>query len=251
MRFPLTVAALLLGCLSASLQAQTQESPPASSWGVGVGLGHEQRAYRDFDNPTRVLPLLIYENRWISVLGPGIDLKLPEAGPLQLRLRARYAFEGYESKDSPYLLGMAERKGGVWLGPALAWQLGASRLSGEWLLEAAGHSKGRQLRLQAEHSLRLGALEWVPRLAAVSLDRKQVDYYYGVRAAEQRLGRPAYAGRSTLNTELGLRVNYRLAPQQLLSLDLAGTRLGSAIQDSPLVERGHETSLRLAYLYRF
>ncbi len=88
-------------------------------------------------------------------------------------------------------------------------------------------------------------------VAAVSLDRKQVDYYYGVRAAEQRLGRPAYAGRSTLNTELGLRVNYRLAPQQLLSLDLAGTRLGSAIQDSPLVERGHETSLRLAYLYRF
>ncbi|QPF72239.1 MipA/OmpV family protein [Roseateles sp. DAIF2] len=247
----LFAAALLALPIAGPTTAIAQPEAQASSWGLGLGVGYERRAYRDFDNRARVLPLLMYENRWVSVAGPGIDLKLPDVGPLALRLRARYAFDGYEADDSPYLAGMAERKGGVWVGGALAWQLGATRLSAELLGDASGNSKGRQFRLQAEHSFRAGDFELTPRLAALSLDRKYVDYYYGVALSEQRAGRAAHAGESTVNTELGLRVGYRLASQQLLMLDLSGTRLGRGIKASPLVERGSETGLRMAYLYRF
>jgi len=158
-----------------------------TSWGLGLGLGYERSAYRAFDDKARLLPVLMYESCWISVAGPGLDLKLlPETGPWSLRLRSRYGFEGYEAKDSPQLAGMAERKGGVWLGGALGWQGGLGRVSAELLGDASGHSKGRQLRLQWERRHAFGRVDLTPRVAAVSLDRRYVDYYYGVRAGEAR-----------------------------------------------------------------
>lgn len=43
----------------------------------------------------------MYENHWVSLLGTTLDLKLPTAGPMSFRLRARYLDEGYEAEDSP------------------------------------------------------------------------------------------------------------------------------------------------------
>jgi MipA family protein len=244
----LGAASLLLG--SAGLAA-AQAQEPASFWGVGLGVGFERKAYRDFDNKVRALPLLMYENRWVAVGGPGIDLKLPSAGPLSFRLRARYTFDGYEDDDSPYLAGMAERKGGLWLGAAAQWRGELGTLSAELLGDASGHSEGRQFKLQLDRRFQSGAFDLTPRVAAISLDRKYVDYYYGVRTGEAVSGRTAYAGSSAVNMELGLRLGYSLAPGQQLFLDLSGTRLGSGIKDSPLLERSSETGLRVGYLYRF
>lgn len=251
-RFSLPCALLLGAGLCAALPSLAAEPAGGSSWGLGLGLGYERSPYRDFDDKARLLPILMYESRWISVAGPGLDLKLlPETGPWSLRLRARYGFDGYEAEDSPHLAGMAERKGGAWLGGALGWQGGLGRLSAELLGDASGHSKGRQLRLQWERRYAFGRVDLTPRLAAVSLDRKYVDYYYGVRAGEARAGRAAHAGDSAVNVELGLRLGYQAAPGQILFMDLGATRLGSAIQDSPLVERRIVPGLRVGYLYRF
>ena len=63
--------------------------------------------------------------------------------------------------------------------------------------------------------------------------------------------RPAYAGRATANTELGLRAGYGLAPNQVMFVDLGVTQLGQAIQDSPIVDTSTLGSARLGYLYRF
>ena len=102
-------------CTAALLGAGAALAQPAteSAWGMGLGVNLKQKAYAGMGTRTTVIPLLSYENRWVRVAGPVLDLKLPAHGPLVMALRARYAFEdGYEPDDAPVLNGMAERKSG-------------------------------------------------------------------------------------------------------------------------------------------
>ena len=146
---------------------------------------------------------------------------------------------------------MAERKDSLWLGGAAKWHNGIADLSAEWLGDASGNSKGQQFKLQLDRSFRAGGFQFTPRVAATWLDRKYVDYYYGVTAPEATAGRPFYEGDATVNAEVGLRTVYGLAPRHALSLDVSTTRLGSGIKDSPLVERRNVSRVSFGYVYRF
>jgi len=254
-RTALTGAALAALGLGSAL-AQTSASPGADSgaatqWGLGVGLDYQRRPYRDFDDKLRALPLLMFENRYVSVLGTRADLKLPSQGPVSFSLRMRYALDGYEADDSPFLAGMAKRKDSLWLGGTATWRSGFGNLSAEVLGDASGHSQGAQFRLQLDRRIRAGDFGFTPRIAAHWMDRKYVDYYYGVRAAEARTGRAFHRGEDAVNLELGVRVDYALTPRQSMFLDLSATHLGNAIQDSPLVDRSGLAGVRVGYLYRF
>jgi len=247
---PLAALATTLPLLApASIQAQ--EADAGSSWGLGLAVAADRKPYRDFDDKVQPLPLLTYENRWIQIAGPGVDLKLPSLGPVGLRLRSRFGFDGYEAKDSTWLAGMRERKSSLWLGAAATWDTGPVQLSAELLADASGHSKGRQFTLKAERRFQQGAWDITPRVQVQQQDRKYVDYYYGVEGTEARLGRPAYEGSSAVNLQAGVRVGYTLAPRQWVFVDLSSTRLGSAIRNSPLVDKSGQPAVVAGYLYRF
>ncbi|MDH0864322.1 MipA/OmpV family protein [Mitsuaria sp. GD03876] len=249
-RLSLLLGALTLSTASSAAQADASSST-GSSWGLGLTVGLDRKPYRDFDDETQVLPLLVYENRWVRVAGPTLDLKLLGRESWTAGLRLRYAGDGYEADDSPFLQGMAERKSSFWLGGAAAWRTGWATLSAEVLGDASGHSKGTRMSLGVERRFSAGAFDLTPRVVGHRVDRKFVDYYYGVRAEEATARRAAHAGAASTNLELGLRVGYAIAPRHRLSLDLSTTRLGDAIQDSPLVERRRQDSARLSYLYLF
>jgi outer membrane scaffolding protein for murein synthesis (MipA/OmpV family) len=225
---------------------------PEQRWGVGAGINFKQKAYRGVNTDTTLIPLLTFENDWIRFAGPTVDLKLPAAGPLSLAVRARYAFDdGYEPGDAAVLGGMAERKSSLWLGAAAIWRNDVANIGLDWLADASNHSKGQRLRLTLEKPYRIGSFLHTPRLGFNWLDNKYVDYYYGVTQAEARIGRQAYKGKSALNTELGLRSVYLFSKEHSIYLDVSTTWLGSAIKDSPLVDRGNENALRLGYVYQF
>ncbi|MDF3822445.1 MipA/OmpV family protein [Leptospira sp. 96542] len=244
------VLALTLG--AGTVWAQENPAPrPEAQWGIGLGADVHQRPYRGVDNEAQAIPLLYYENDWLRLIGPSLELKLPSAGPVALRLKARYSRNGYEASDARYLQGMDERKDAVWLGGEAVWRTSVVNLSAELLSDASGYSDGLQFKLQADRHWGFGRFHLTPRLAAIQLDRAYVDYYYGVKASEARNDRPRYEGASTLNLELGLRLDYGLRPAQNLFLDLRGSRLGDTITDSPLVERASPAGLVLGYLYRF
>ena len=230
--------------------AAKEAEPGRSQWGFGLGAGYERKAYRDFDTKVWALPLLMYENRYISFFGASLDAKLPSAGPVSFRLRARYSNDGYEAEDSPYLGGMAERKGGLWVGGAAIWRGDFLNASAE-ALSATGDAEGKRFKLELSHEFNSGALTLTPRVAANWHDSKYVDYYYGVRSAEARTGRARYTGESATNAELGLTINYAVAPRHNVFVDLSATALGSAIKDSPLVQRSSESGVRFGYLYSY
>lgn len=193
---------------------------------------------------------MLYEGRHLSVFGARIDYKLPSYGPLQFRLRARYANDGYEAKDSPYLAGMEERKGGLWLGGAAIWRSGAMSVASE-LTVATGDAEGKRFKLELNREFRTGALTITPRIGAEWYDKDYVDYYYGVRASEARPDRRAYRGDSSQAIEAGVRFGYAYQRHHNFFIDVSAKSLGSQIKDSPLVERSTESSVKLGYLYAF
>ncbi|WP_438998510.1 MipA/OmpV family protein [Variovorax beijingensis] len=240
----------------AATEPQPQPSADASRWGLGMAAGVKQQPYTGAGTKTQGIPLIYYENRYVRVLGAGAELKLPEIelgsnSSLSFGLRAKYGLGGYEPSDAPILEGMQERKGSVWLGAGVTWHNEIADISAEWLGDASGKSKGQQFRLGVQRDFRAGSFTLTPRIAANWLDRKYVDYYYGVRTEESRPGRPAYLGASTVNTEIGLRVDYAIDRQQTVFVDVSATRLGKQIKNSPLVDRSSQTSLSVGYLYRF
>lgn len=268
---PAALAGLLVGLLASpatwaadpsldpalpTVEPAPATSSDASKWGLGVAAGVSQRPYAGADNKTRALPLIYYENRWVRVLGAGAELKLPgldlgSNSSLSFGLRAKYGLGGYKASDAPILQGMQQRKDGLWLGAGVTWHNEIADVSAEWLGDASGKSKGQQLRLGLQREFRAGAFSLTPRIGAVWLDSKYVDYYYGVRADEALAGRAAYVGSAAVNTEIGLRIGYALAPRQTVFVDVSATQLGKQIKNSPLVGRSSQTSVSAGYLYRF
>jgi outer membrane protein len=122
----------------------------------------------------------------------------------------------------------------------------------EWMLDASGESKGQTIELGLERSFQAaGRFMFTPSVAALWLDKKYADYYYGVRSTEARAGRPAYIADSTMNIEFSLRTDYLIDSRQAVFLSLGYTALGSEIKDGPLTDRSGETQVFTGYLYRF
>ena len=245
-------SALALAMITTAAHADEQpHGDHGPQWGLGLGVFSETSPYKGVDTDTKVLPMVSYENRYVRVLGPSLDIKLPPSGPVSFALRARYSDQGYKASDAAELQGMSERKGGLWLGARADWRLPWAQLSAAWEGDANGRSNGQQVKVEASRRFRLGSVGLKPYLAFAWQDSAYVDYYYGVRAAESRAGRASYVGSDTVNTELGLQLNLPLAPGHSVFMDLSHTFLGSAIKDSPLVGRSGVSAARVAYVYRF
>lgn len=235
-----------------SASAQTSNTDDGGGpWSLGLGAVSIDKVYRDFDPEVLALPVVSYENRWVSAGLPVSDFKAWSGESLSFRARARFSTEGYEAEDSPFLAGMDERKPSVWVGGAVLWKTDFANISGEVLTDALGNSKGTRARVQVDRRFAAGRFGFAPRLAAEWVDDKYVDYYYGVKQAEVLASRAFHAGESTTNMQVGVRVDYTPARHHMVFLDAGATRVGSTIEDSPLVDRSNQTSLAVGYVHRF
>ena len=251
-----TVATAALLALTVTAQSSSQEpgvrqESGESHWGLGAGFGLLEKPYVDIDSESIGLPLLIFENRWISVRGPVIDFKLPLEGPVSFAVRARYSRDGYEASDSPALVGMTERKASFWYGAAAVWRNDVADVSIEWLTDASDYSSGQRARLGVAREFEAGKFEFTPRVSATWLSDDYVDYYFGVGATESLPTRAAYLGDAAVNFETGLRTTYALKPRHSLFLDVGVETLDDVIKDSPIVDGSTQSSLFLGYVYMF
>lgn len=248
-------AAMALFCLP--LAAQGAEAEQESSWGLGLGVMSNQKAYTDIDRDTKVIPFISYQNEYIEVLGPNLKYKLPgfelnDSNKFNFNFIGKYDFTDIDPNETPILNGMEERKGGFWLGAQAEWQNELINVSLEVLTEAAGDSDGSMFNLGFERTWHIGeSYMLTPRVVLSRVDKNYVDYYYGVRADEVRIDRAFYQGEAGLNTEVGVRGIYMIDQKQMVILDVAVTSLASEIKDSPLVDSSTESQVMLGYIYRF
>jgi len=252
--------AAVLTCSAPAFAQQPpgKDKPEGSSWGLGLAVISGQKAYKGMDRETKALPMLSFENRYVKLSGPSLELKLPG---LELSDSQRLNFGvklfgggggGYEASDSPALAGMAERKTGVWAGAKVEWENDFADVKLELLGDASGKSKGQRVVLGLERKWMLGpSLMLMPQVGVEWVDKKYVDYYYGVRASEATAGRAAYVGKATVNPEVSLTGIYRFDEHQSLMLNVGVKSLGKEIKDSPIVGRSTENRVMLGYKYSF
>jgi MipA family protein len=209
------------------------------------------------DRETKALPMISYENRYVKLGGPNLELKLPgmelsESQRLNFGLVTKlFDGAGYEASDSPALTGMAERKSSVWFGAKMEWENSLADVKLEWL-GASGNSKGQRLGLGLERKIMLSpSLMLIPQVGVEWVDKKYVDYYYGVRASEATVGRAAYTGKAAVNPEISLTGIYRFDRHHSMMLNVGVRSLGKEIKDSPIVGRSTENRLMLGYKYSF
>lgn len=253
-----TILATTVG-FSGTALAQSNSTSEAKSgstqWGLGIAAGVFQRPFEGAGNKTRVIPLLYVDNDWLRVSGPTADLKLGTLrgnyGTLLFTGRLKYEGFGYEAKDSPSLAGLDERKESFWAGGTVSWDTSVARTTLEWTGDASGNSKGQQLQLQVDRRFHFGALSITPRVQAQWLDKKYVDYYYGVQAHEGTSSRAKYTGKSATTFGVGVRLDYQLQPRHTVYLDVSATSLPDEIKNSPIVGRSSVSRAGIGYLYRF
>ena len=264
---PLSTSLLSLIALSLMAVAQLYAVPVSAdeggagsssgSWSLGVGVMSEKTPYKGRSRETDVLPLVKFENEYISVFGPNIAFKLPgleisDSQQLDFSIVGDFDGSGYEDDDADILEGMSERKSSFWAGGRVEWKTDLADISAEWLGDASGNSKGQRLGLGFERTWHLGK-QWMltPRVGANWYDKKYVDYYFGVRDEEARFDRAAYNGKSSVNAEIGVRGIYQFDKTHSAFMDVEVSTLGSGIKDSPLVDRSSQNNVTFGYLYNF
>lgn len=248
--------ALLVGCFlagSSSARAETLFPTFVSErprWGIGLGALSEDEGYRGIGRETELLPILSYESDRFRLLGPQAEYRVLGSKASALNLRADFRFDGFEAADGAVFAGMRERKGSVSLGMS-------GRHAAPWgeltfdLVKATSASRG--LRGGVTYGVPLRRAGWTvyPKAGVEYFDRKFVDYYYGVAGDEARADRPAYRGRAAVNLDVGIDVQYDLGAHHTLLGSLKYRGFGSAIKDSPLIDRSGSPRVTLGYVYRF
>ena len=225
------------------------DSTNVTHWGLGVGAGYAQRPYTGEEGKYSAIPLILFDDKWVHVLGTTVDLTVGKWDNVSVALRAQYAFgDAYRASDSPALAGMNTRVGTLWFGPSLAWNTPYGTLSGDFL---ASDNKGQKAKIEFGKAFEYGKFSIEPHISSEWFSQKYVTYYYGVQASEVEPGRDMYTGKATYDTSIGAKFDYRITPHQLVSFDLDATRLGSGITDSPIVGRKVIPQVKLGYLYQF
>ena len=255
-RVALVLILALLGfsaCTAWAAEYEVHEDGQGGShWGLGLGAGAMQKAYRGVDIDTIALPVIIYDSKWVGVRGGSVSLKLPSAGPVSFALSADFSNDGYEASDSGFLAGMDEREDDFWVGATARWETSIADFSTTWSTDASGNSEGRKFAISAERAFEAGDFEFAPRLGVQWLDDKYVNYYYGVRAHEATPDRAFYVPDATVNFEAGFRITYKFPSRKSSAfLDLGVHSLGSSIADSPLVDGSTEERIFMGFVRMF
>jgi len=216
--------------------------PVATGLIYGGAIGVNREIYSDYDRRVVPLPLIGYRGEKLQVLGPFVSYEFFRAGPLGLEARLSPRFQGFDESDSDVFRGMDERKSSFDYGLGFTYERDNWKLDLVNLHDLLDRSNGSEARLDLSRRFSIGNLIVEPAVGTSYLDRRLVDYYYGVDTSEVTSFRPAYDGDSALNARLGVTVSTPAFFGGFTRLGVEHTWFDGALADSPLTDT--DTNLR-------
>lgn len=251
-----TLAALVLSLafISPAAHAETDSDrdearTPVALQGFfyGGAVGIRREIYDGYDQRVVPIPVIGYQGDRLRIFGPFVTYDLARAGGLSLDARLAPRFQGYDESDSDLFRGMDDRDSSFDAGFGLKYR------RGEWKWELAGlrdlldRSGGREWSADLGRTFRFGPLGVEPAIGVQYLDRKHVDYYYGVAPAEAASFRSAYDGDSALNTRFGVALVTPAWFGGLTRIGIERTWFDSSISDSPLTDADANLGIFIAF----
>lgn len=201
---------------------------------LGIGVFSATQPYQDVDAQVWAVPLvsLKYKNFWID--GKVLGYRLYEHGDLSFSIAGQPRLMGYESDDSTALRGMEDRDGSFDGGARVSWGNEYFDVDVTAVSDLGGTHEGQEISVIFSKELFKGFL--TPRAGFKWLSDSLVDYYFGVRGTETRVGRPAYEPGSTVDAVVGATLAFPMGDKWAFITDIEYEPLGSEIADSPIVD---------------
>lgn len=228
--------------------AATQQG---SGWIFGGGLAVTNPGYVGYDRQVTPVPLIFYHNGRFFFAGFSAGYVL--AGDRHVRLSAVVVpqLNRLKASDSPQLTGIQSRQwsidGGLSLDVSEDW--GNYHLS--VLHDLLDRNNGTQASTGYDYPFHLGSWTLSPGLGVHWENAATTNYYYGVSPAEVIPGRPAYSPGSALSPYVRIGLSTKLNERWRFSSFLEYTRFGSAIHDSPIVDRSGTATVFIGFTYGF
>jgi outer membrane protein len=203
---------------------------------VGVGVVRAPRPYVGAD--AEIFPGPIANVQWgrLRVFGVDVGVELWTDGEWRVEAGLRPRFDGFEAGDSAFLRGMDEREMTLEGGARVSWSTPRTSVSLSAYTDLLGRHDGQELDLELSFRRRWRDLVYVPSVSATWVSSDVVSYYYGVRANEVRSFRPRYGGEDTVTIGAGVFGSYPIAERWRLLGLVQLERLGSEIENSPIVD---------------
>jgi outer membrane protein len=245
------VLVFLLGLVASMAALAQPPDPNKPQGGLGLAVINSTEPYRGADGRTRVVPAITFSYKRFYFRGIYAGFTLLAQNGIKVDLVARPRFGGYDEEDSPFLDGMDDRRISADLGFRVERE-------GEYfnhrltpVTDVLDRSGGQEVGLDIVLPLQRGPFRIEPRIGAVWLSEDSADYYFGVRPAEARPGRPAYVPGATVNLTAGVfgfaPVGRKWVAQGVLELE----RLGEELQDGPLVDQDLGLTAYAGLSYQF
>jgi outer membrane protein len=214
------------------------EDAAAGTPGLGGAVRVAGSPYARGHDPYDVVPLYLYEGRWLFAHGTAVGVHLlgQENEGVTLDALARYRFWELEPDDQAEFDGLDKRRQTVDGGLAARVRGAWGEIAVEWLADLLDRHGGSEI--EASYRYRFDWNRWSlsPYLSFSWLDEELTAYYFGVTEREGRPDRAPYSPSRAFNLGYGLNVTYRLGEHTELFGNLGLVELDAAIFDSPLVD---------------
>jgi len=251
-------AALALSLALVSAPAAATSDPLAGllegegSAGLGAAVRIQPSMYKDAGIQYDLLPLLLYESKYLYLHGYRMGLKLYDRPEQLLDVFVSHRFEGFPYDKLPATLeGMAGRDTGTDAGISYERRGSWGAAFVELLHDVSGASSGSEARLGYYYERRRNGLRMRPYATLSWRNATLNDYYYGVLPGEASATRPAYAPGSGLNVDFGVYADYRLTERWRLLGGLSVTQWSKGVADSPIVSGGTQLTGLAGFAYDF
>ena len=252
MKYLFMTLLLMSSFCSAEAISETEKQTNAALTGFvyGAGVAFHEQIYKDFHQRSIALPIIGYVGDKLKIFGPYINYSFLKKDHWTLDFVLAPRFNGFSQSDGVFFEGMQERKDTLDAGLNIKFAPKQWRFELKSLHDLLSRSQGSSFDLSVTRKYKIMGLTIEPSVAVNQMNSALTDYYYGVRPSEATQLRPFYRGRSALNKELGLAIT-AFVPIGIFRLDMDNTWYASGITDSPLVDRSHALSARLAFIRYF
>lgn len=222
-------------------------------WWVGLGFLRYERPYIGVSHWDRFIPLFNISVGRFSVRGDTFEWRLwRQQHTNELFLVAQPDALHYNPAANQVLSGMTTKlptaMGGV------GWRLQMVRhlsLQATLLTDLLRRNDGIIASFDLKGHWRAGTWLMQPILGISWDSANYVNYYFGVTPEESRIGRPAYAGKSTLVERAGVTVIKKFGQQFALLIGAYGEHFGAGIKDSPIVAHTNTLNSVFGFYFRF
>ena len=214
-----------------------------NDYSLGLAVSTRDSPFIGGNNATIAYPYLTsftnsaFTDNWLLIRDGGYGIRIVTDKKWELGVIGRVRTLGLGNSDAEELIGVADRKWTLELGPTIGYRAWPVHITWTTYGEITNRHDGFESDLAFSLPIEFDRGFIIPTIKAVYLSDDYANYYYAVTAAEATPNRPEYKPGAAVNAVAKLRVGYAIADKWLLAATLGVDFLASEIRNSPIVDK--------------